>query len=613
MPRSPLPTQKADRHDDARKANPEYHAATAPPSGALSFRPVMPYEPTRAILMQWPESMLTEDGIPVMTSIANATVGTAEVWIVTSAGATSLVQTALTDGGLADLGNVKVIEASLDIGYVGDHGPIPLVDLNAGTMAFADHAFVQPRPSDDALPTVLARRLPELGLSSPATVFRAPLTSKVQHLRATSDGLCFTTEEHLRTVSCDVDNCSYLPGYLSLAELQTHPMALHLADVWGQYLGCKSLVVLHNLDTLWGAPGLFFTLVDDQTAVVGEFDDPTHPGASLLDDNVAFIESLVTPTGGSISVTRMPMPDAELTYSYVNGLRVNDLHLWPVTSTPQWQTSKAAAEAVWTTIMPDQTHIPIDLTGAGWRGIGVGTFAIAIPDLPVAPWVADGECVDGQCVGPQDGYDGPCNPGSGSIESCWGPAWLCECGDCELGCDQPAPCPPGFPVQGCCSGNDLQQCDAAGLQTVTCQGGCGWQKALNRYACAVDGAEPGEADPFGEYPLTCEQALCEPDCEGKQCGDDGCGGYCGICGQRVCTDDGQCVDPPAADPEPEPGPEPNPEPGPEAGVVPDADPGSTGVESGCTGGGHGRTPSGLWLLVMLAFGVRRHIAVVQSG
>ena len=35
---------------------------------------------------------------------------------------------------------------------------------------------------------------------------------------------------------------------------------------------------------------------------------------------------------------------------------------------------------------------------------------------------------------------------------------------------------------------------------------------------------------------------CTPDCGGTQCGDDGCGGSCGGCGtQGVCTEDGSCL------------------------------------------------------------------------
>jgi len=41
---------------------------------------------------------------------------------------------------------------------------------------------------------------------------------------------------------------------------------------------------------------------------------------------------------------------------------------------------------------------------------------------------------------------------------------------------------------------------------------------------------------------------CTPDCTGKDCGDDGCGGSCGTCGSGKTCESGQCVKPPWTDP-----------------------------------------------------------------
>ena len=37
--------------------------------------------------------------------------------------------------------------------------------------------------------------------------------------------------------------------------------------------------------------------------------------------------------------------------------------------------------------------------------------------------------------------------------------------------------------------------------------------------------------------------ICTPNCEGRACGPDGCGGNCGTCKMQLesCTDEGQCV------------------------------------------------------------------------
>ena len=48
----------------------------------------------------------------------------------------------------------------------------------------------------------------------------------------------------------------------------------------------------------------------------------------------------------------------------------------------------------------------------------------------------------------------------------------------------------------------------------------------------------------GTFGLVCESASCvsdcEPACDGKACGDDGCGGTCGTCPQGGSCEDGAC-------------------------------------------------------------------------
>ena len=57
----------------------------------------------------------------------------------------------------------------------------------------------------------------------------------------------------------------------------------------------------------------------------------------------------------------------------------------------------------------------------------------------------------------------------------------------------------------------------------------------------VDGLG-GLYDTYGPYALTIDRA-CDPQCEGKACGDDGCGDVCGVCpGGFTCDDEGQCID-----------------------------------------------------------------------
>ena len=107
--------------------------------------------------------------------------------------------------------------------------------------------------------------------------------------------------------------------------------------------------------------------------------------------------------------------------------------------------------------------------------------------------------------------------------------------------------------------NDIGCCDALGrvvycmegaLYCIDCAGGgpeCGWDAGDGWYDCGTDGSP----DPSGDNPMNCESCdpacgegyicqggecvECNPDCEGKMCGSDGCGGNCGECL-------GQCLD-----------------------------------------------------------------------
>jgi hypothetical protein len=61
---------------------------------------------------------------------------------------------------------------------------------------------------------------------------------------------------------------------------------------------------------------------------------------------------------------------------------------------------------------------------------------------------------------------------------------------------------------------------------------CEWDKDNLSYGCtlAVDNSTYLDSDPSRQNLLSCPgSSACQPDCNGKQCGDDGCGGSCGTC------------------------------------------------------------------------------------
>lgn len=60
----------------------------------------------------------------------------------------------------------------------------------------------------------------------------------------------------------------------------------------------------------------------------------------------------------------------------------------------------------------------------------------------------------------------------------------------------------------------------------------------------IDGADVGGAPSAGPFTIGVAVA-CDPQCDGKTCGPDGCGGVCGVCAfpADVCRDDQTCLDP----------------------------------------------------------------------
>ncbi len=151
--------------------------------------------------------------------------------------------------------------------------------------------------------------------------------------------------------------------------------------------------------------------------------------------------------------------------------------------------------------------------------------------------------VQGQCVN----FDcSACAPWQDCVGSaCQNPASLGDCG--TAGQAVSSDCG-DLDWEGCCGelDNTLYYC-ANGpdcpwgvgecVCQLTCVGGynCGWLEAEHFFDCQP--GDPGPA-PWGEW--FCEWT-CEPDCWGKECGDDGCEGSCGSCGAYEYCHNGSCV------------------------------------------------------------------------
>jgi alpha-tubulin suppressor-like RCC1 family protein len=159
------------------------------------------------------------------------------------------------------------------------------------------------------------------------------------------------------------------------------------------------------------------------------------------------------------------------------------------------------------------------------------------------PWACGGAAAcKPNCVGKQCGPDG-CG---GWCGTCSGKGEICNLynGKCEVTCA-------GIPMEGCCDGDIAQMCDnrpgeSWHVSWASCadKPSCGWHAGSGTYGCNTSGG----VDPKGFRLKACPKPDCTPQCDGKNCGDDGCGGACGTCaaGTTCFAETGKCVSASAA-------------------------------------------------------------------
>ena len=147
----------------------------------------------------------------------------------------------------------------------------------------------------------------------------------------------------------------------------------------------------------------------------------------------------------------------------------------------------------------------------------------------------------GQCGGPNACGNGWCQQGQGeNCKTCpqdCGPCAACGDGECWGDGESCITCPQdcGACAGSCCQAQNGPGCENIEVMKCVC--------AMDPYCCdtAWDGICVSEAqqDCGADCP-------CIPNCQGKQCGPDGCGGSCGQCPPGVpCNNQGQCGAPDA--------------------------------------------------------------------
>jgi hypothetical protein len=149
----------------------------------------------------------------------------------------------------------------------------------------------------------------------------------------------------------------------------------------------------------------------------------------------------------------------------------------------------------------------------------------------------DGKCMGAQCQETPEDCPQDCNTfacGNAVCEAIENPLNCpqdCEKFACGNGTCDPAEDDSSCP-QDC--GATCGDCNCGGDETFeTCPQDCGF--------CG-DGYCIGACEYIWEDEEVCPQDCCVPDCTDRECGDDGCGGSCGECGEGLtCDENGACA------------------------------------------------------------------------
>jgi agmatine/peptidylarginine deiminase len=512
----PWETARAGKADAAfETGNPRWFEETIPPSGA--FRGMQEWEPMSGLLVTYDASLISDPTISqTIVDVVRGALQAGHVWVLydTAAARSTLV------GKLASAGvnqatldaQVGFVQLDLDAFWTIDFGPFPLIRAD-GSQAFLDFRYYPGREQDDAVPS----RLGELW---GATVYRMPLDFEGGNFQADGQGRCYTTERELENTG------------LSQAQLSAQ---------LSEYAHCTQLVVLRDI---WndgtGHVDMLFKLTSTTEAIVGSFTAAQDATAKAdMDANETQLKGL------GLTVYRMPHPNAyvdpawgTIPRTYLNSTLYNGsrkINLWPIYTVDK--DIEADALAVWQQALPAWTHLGIVADDISTLSGAVHCITRTLPDLPFGVWVPDGTCTAaGSCAGATEGYSGTC----ASSADCHGPQWLCvQDGSCAE--SQVDPCD-GITYEGCCTGDTVTWCESNGLKTIDCATDaqapgphCTWDASAGYYWCGTTVA----SDPTGNYPRAC--APCTPDCTGKVCGSNGCGGTCGACGAGLTCLAGTCV------------------------------------------------------------------------
>jgi hypothetical protein len=264
----------------------------------------------------------------------------------------------------------------------------------------------------------------------------------------------------------------------------------------------------------------------------------TVAGSTLgVNDHLSGYACTKTETdGGELAYTITPAVDDLLRFALTSkGDASLDMHLTHSQCTPD-----ACFASKWQILeVPVQAGVPYFLIIDGKAG-GEGEFELTLtcqsdcqPDCAGKSCGPDG-CFGlcGDCDAPEECYNGACFANDGCTPTYLKGCGACVCEDCVCAADS-----------WCC---EVAWDEACGNRCAVECGGCGLPDFCGDGTCTAGLESCGDCPddcscPAGEH---CVEGLClcQPQCDDKDCGFDGCGGECGTCsGEQAFCVQGTCI------------------------------------------------------------------------
>ncbi len=588
---------KADAASDYRAAHPQWFAITEGPSG--NVRPMKEWEPMQAMLMTYTNSIQYDE--PVAQTLVDTAVGAldaGEVWIIykTAAAKTNFIARlageGISAGKIASL--VKWYNMDNDSIWHIDYGPFPLIHEDDHTLAFADFKYYYQRYRDDAIPTRLGNIL---GINT----YRSPFDFEGGNFQADGEEFCYFGQRVYQYTGMSFSQVEDL-----MQEYYGCKKAVVLKDITDDGTGhidmlfklCGKHCAIVGEYTVVNDPVNKARMDDNADKLEALVYSDGSPGITVWrlpfphkyqnTPRTYLNSTMYSSADGGYKVNLWPM------YTVDKDLEAEALQVWE-DAMPGWDhvgivsdkisLYSGAVHCVTRTIpaMPFAKWVPDgQCIGGVCQGEEGAYSGMCVPGTEPVPgcWGPEWKCLCNDCSSPSCQIPAGCGNGqcSGS-EGCYNCPQDCGCsggatcnmfsGDCVIGvcgdgeceegescssCEQDCGCGPdqycvvgvcaddpcgGISFEGCCDGQVLLYCENNQLMSIDCSGNqdCGWNASAGYYDCGTGGA----ADPSGDNPMDCVE--CEPDCGGKACGSDGCGGSCGQCSDdQSCNASGQCTD-----------------------------------------------------------------------